>query len=199
MRRLGFGEKWRLWIKECLQTASASILVNGSPMDEFKMEKGLRQGDLIASFLFLIVDEGLNVLIESAVSKELFQGIPVGSDGLNISHLQFVDDTVIMGKANSGNIKAVKGILRWFELVSGLKINLTKVSYTHAMFPMNEGEWRLLISIANLDCSPSLTSGCQLVTLCVEESLGFQLLTTLIKSWQSGKRKACRLVAELHC
>ncbi|GKV38651.1 hypothetical protein SLEP1_g46541 [Rubroshorea leprosula] len=43
MRRLGFGEKWRLWIKECLQTASISVLVNGSPTEEFKMEKGLRQ------------------------------------------------------------------------------------------------------------------------------------------------------------
>ncbi|GLU23278.1 hypothetical protein SLE2022_393000 [Rubroshorea leprosula] len=40
MRRLGFGEKWRMWIKECLQTASISILVNGSPTDEFKMERG---------------------------------------------------------------------------------------------------------------------------------------------------------------
>ncbi|GLT37028.1 hypothetical protein SLA2020_113700 [Shorea laevis] len=64
MRRLGFGNKWRMWIKECLQTASVSILVNGSPTDEIKMERGIRQGDPIAPFLFLIVAEGLNVLIE---------------------------------------------------------------------------------------------------------------------------------------
>ncbi|GKV23714.1 hypothetical protein SLEP1_g33413 [Rubroshorea leprosula] len=48
MTRLGFGEKWRMWIKECLQTASISILVNGSPTEEFKMERGIRQGDPIA-------------------------------------------------------------------------------------------------------------------------------------------------------
>ncbi|GLT40906.1 hypothetical protein SLA2020_150040 [Shorea laevis] len=126
MWRLGFGEKWRTWIKECLQTASVLVLVNGSPTDEFKMEKGIRQSDLIAPFFFLIIAEGLNVLIESAISKELFQGVDIGLFGLNISHLQFVNDIVIMGKADPGNIKAVKGILRWFELVSGLKINFNK-------------------------------------------------------------------------
>ncbi|GKV07285.1 hypothetical protein SLEP1_g19080 [Rubroshorea leprosula] len=126
MRRLGFGEKWRLWIKECLQTASVSVLVNGSPTEEFKMEKGLRQ----------------------AVNKELFQGIPVGSGDLNISHLQFADDTVIMGKAEPGNIKAVKGILRWFELISGLKINFNKsVLYSCCV----SEEWRRMAA-ANLNC-----------------------------------------------
>ncbi|GKV50356.1 hypothetical protein SLEP1_g57064 [Rubroshorea leprosula] len=148
MRRLGFGEKRRLWIKECLQTASASVLVNGSPTEEFKMEKGLRQGDPIAPFLFLIVAEGLNVLIESAVNKELFQGIPIGSGGLNISHLQFANNTVIMGKANPSNIKAVKGILRWFELISGLKINFNKsVLYSCHV----SDEWRRMAA-ANLNC-----------------------------------------------
>ncbi|GKV43679.1 hypothetical protein SLEP1_g50940 [Rubroshorea leprosula] len=148
MRRLSFGEKWRLWIKECLQTASVSVLVNGSPTEEFKMEKGLRQGDPIASFLFLIVAEGLNVLIESAINKELFQGIPVGSGDLNISHLQFANDTAVMGKAELGNIKAVKGILRWFELISSLKINFNKsVLYSYHV----SNEWRRMAA-ANLNC-----------------------------------------------
>jgi len=40
-----------------------SVLVNESPMDHFKMKKGLRQGDLLALFLFLIVAEGLNALM----------------------------------------------------------------------------------------------------------------------------------------
>ncbi|GKV04879.1 hypothetical protein SLEP1_g16976 [Rubroshorea leprosula] len=43
---LGFGDKWRGWIKECLTFASVSILVNGSPTQEFKMQKGLRQGNV---------------------------------------------------------------------------------------------------------------------------------------------------------
>ncbi|GKV25647.1 hypothetical protein SLEP1_g35046 [Rubroshorea leprosula] len=148
MRRLGFGEKWRLWIKECLQTATVSVLVNGSPTEEFKMEKGLRQGDPIAPSLFLIVAEGLNVLIKSVVNKELFQGIPVGFGDLNISHLQFADDTVIMGKAEPGNIKVVKRILRWFELISSLKINFNKgVLYSCHVSDELRG-----MAAANLNC-----------------------------------------------
>ncbi|GKV47448.1 hypothetical protein SLEP1_g54350 [Rubroshorea leprosula] len=137
MGRLGFDKKWRTWIGECLQTASISILANGSPIDEFKMERGLRQGDLIAPFLFLIIVEGLNVLIESAISKELFQGVDISPFGLNISHLQFADDTIIIGKANLGNIKALKGMLRWFELISGLKINFGK-SVMHSLYVFDE-------------------------------------------------------------
>jgi len=57
--RLGFSEKWISWIKACLESASMSILVNGSPTKEFIPKKGLRQGDLLASFLFLIAAEGL--------------------------------------------------------------------------------------------------------------------------------------------
>ncbi|CAL0299064.1 unnamed protein product [Lupinus luteus] len=59
MERMGFCFKWRNWIKSCLQSNSVSILVNGSPTSEFSMARGLRQGDPIVHFLFLIVVEGL--------------------------------------------------------------------------------------------------------------------------------------------
>ncbi|XP_019427208.1 PREDICTED: uncharacterized protein LOC109335529 [Lupinus angustifolius] len=54
---MGLCVKWRNWIKSCLQSNSVSILVNGSPTREFNMVRGLRQGDPIALFLFLIVAE----------------------------------------------------------------------------------------------------------------------------------------------
>ncbi|GKV47995.1 hypothetical protein SLEP1_g54839 [Rubroshorea leprosula] len=126
MDRLGFGIKWRGWIMECLSTTRMSVLINGSPTEEFKARKGLQQGDPLSPFLFLMIGEGLNGLVQKVVSEGLLRGIEVGKRGLVISLLQFADDTIIMGKADTENIFMVKTILRWFELMSGLQINFSK-------------------------------------------------------------------------
>lgn len=55
MRRMCFEEKWRKWVGECLSTTKVSILVNGSPTEEFSVGRGLRQGDPPFSFIILIV------------------------------------------------------------------------------------------------------------------------------------------------
>ncbi|GLT35685.1 hypothetical protein SLA2020_101160 [Shorea laevis] len=126
LRRMGFGETWCGWIKECLQSSIVSILVNGSATREFKAKKGLRQGDPLSPLLFLIVAEGLNWIMKSAVQQGLFQGVEIGGGGLAISHLQFADDTILFGEATERNVWAAKSIMRTFELVSGLKINFSK-------------------------------------------------------------------------
>lgn len=60
LKDMGFGAKWIKWISFCIKTMKFSILVNGSPEGFFASERGLRQGDLLSSFLFLIAMEGLS-------------------------------------------------------------------------------------------------------------------------------------------
>ncbi|GKU90856.1 hypothetical protein SLEP1_g4800 [Rubroshorea leprosula] len=126
MLRLGFGQKWRGWIEECLKIAKVSILLNGSTTRQFKMHKGLKQGDPLYPFLFLIIAKGLNGIISSVVSLGLFEGIEIGHRDMKVSHLQFADDTIMFETALEENIWAAKSITSIFEIVSGLKINFGK-------------------------------------------------------------------------
>lgn len=74
-------------MRECVSSARVSILVNGSPTSEFSPQRGLRQGDPLSLFLFNIVAEGLNILLERAKQMGLIKGTAVGSIAFRITHL----------------------------------------------------------------------------------------------------------------
>ncbi|MCI24845.1 RNA-directed DNA polymerase (Reverse transcriptase), partial [Trifolium medium] len=102
-------------------------LVNGSPTDEFSLERGLRQGDPLFPFLFPLAAEGMNVLMTAMVENNLFTGYSVGAqETISISHLQFADDTLLMGVKSWANVRALRAVLVLFELMSGLKVNFNK-------------------------------------------------------------------------
>ena len=108
--KFGFGSRWIRWIKECVESARISILVNGSPTTEFRPQKGLRQGDPLSPFLFNVVAEGLNLLLKRAKELRIIKGVEVGSSEVNVSHLQFADDTIIFCEAKWAEIVAIKQI-----------------------------------------------------------------------------------------
>ncbi|GJU54017.1 putative RNA-directed DNA polymerase [Tanacetum coccineum] len=126
MSQMNFGPKWCNWISSCLSSSSVSVLVNGSASKEFKMECGLRQGDPLSPFLFLIVAEVLQVMIVDACNKGIFKGLSLADDGSNISLLQYADDALFFGEWSASNARHLVRILDCFHDVSGLKINLSK-------------------------------------------------------------------------
>ena len=95
MVKMGFGGRWRKWIRACVSTASLSVLINGSLSRQFKASRGLRQGCPLSLLLFNLVVETLSGLLHSAISHDLFKGIKVGFNDVMVSHLQFADDTLI--------------------------------------------------------------------------------------------------------
>jgi len=58
MRTLCFSDRWCRWIRACVFCGNLSVLVNGSPTEEINIQRGLKQGDPLAPFLFLLVVEG---------------------------------------------------------------------------------------------------------------------------------------------
>ncbi|GJY17125.1 putative RNA-directed DNA polymerase, eukaryota, reverse transcriptase zinc-binding domain protein [Tanacetum coccineum] len=126
MEQMGFSVKWRSWIHSCLNSAYASVLINGSPTKEFKLDRGLRQGDPLSPFLFIIAIEALNVTLLESTNNNIFHGIKVGKDKVHISHLQFTNDALIMGEWSLSNAKNLSRILTCFHLASGLRVNFNK-------------------------------------------------------------------------
>ncbi|MCI07030.1 cysteine-rich receptor-like protein kinase, partial [Trifolium medium] len=80
-----------------------------------------------SSFLFLLAADGLNVMMSALVSNRIFT--PYGirpQNSVSVSHLQFADDTLLVGVKNWANVRALKAVLILFESFSGLKVNFHK-------------------------------------------------------------------------
>ncbi|GJZ65083.1 cysteine-rich receptor-like protein kinase 8, partial [Tanacetum coccineum] len=131
---MGFSPKWRKWIRGCLESGYGSVLVNGSPTKEFKIQKGLCQVDPLSPFLFIIAVEALHVTIQEAKSKNLFVGAKVGLNKIDISHLQFADDALIIGTYFFSLFKDPKCVINYLEklrrnIFGGGSIDSNKMSW----------------------------------------------------------------------
>ncbi|GKB18467.1 putative RNA-directed DNA polymerase, eukaryota, reverse transcriptase zinc-binding domain protein [Tanacetum coccineum] len=126
MDKIGFGCKWRSCIKGCLRNARTSVLINGSPTKEFEIFRGLRQGDPLSPFLFILAMEGLHAFIYKATNLGIFKSFSIGVNNLRISHLMYPDDVIFMGEWSILNACNLLCILGCFFFVSGLKINVHK-------------------------------------------------------------------------
>ncbi|GKC30851.1 RNA-directed DNA polymerase, eukaryota [Tanacetum coccineum] len=125
LEAFGFGSTWCNWIRGTFCYAKTSILVNGSPSDEFHLHCGLKQGDPLSPYLFILVMESLHLSVSRAVDEGVFKGIRLHGS-LSLSHLFFADDALFMGEWSDSNLRGIIYILKCFFLASGLKINIQK-------------------------------------------------------------------------
>ncbi|XP_050280616.1 uncharacterized protein LOC126721610 [Quercus robur] len=127
--RMGFGEKWGRWMKMCISTARFSVLINRPPVGFFSSSCGLRQGDLLSPLLFLLVMEVLSRLLKRTKDGGFisgFQANPNTRGGLHISHLLFVDDTILFCDASKEQLLHIHMVLIFFEAITRLKVNVGK-------------------------------------------------------------------------
>ena len=100
---IGFGLKWRGWIKACVTSVHFSVLVDGSPEGFFGSSRGLRQGDPLSSFLFLLIMEVLSIILKKTEENNIIQGFHVGamnSVGVWLSLLLFTNDIILFRDAS---------------------------------------------------------------------------------------------------
>lgn len=109
MLKLGFHPKWVSWIMVCVFSVTYSILVNGVPHKCAKPSRGIRHGDHLSPYLFIMCVEALSCLLLHADNYGYISSFPMGSGSLRVSHLFFVDDSLIFCKANS---------IKWSRMLS---------------------------------------------------------------------------------
>ncbi|GJY31768.1 RNA-directed DNA polymerase, eukaryota [Tanacetum coccineum] len=125
LKKFGFGDKWCNWIQSCLRSSRGSIIINGSPTEEFYFQKGLKQGDPLSPFLFILVMESLHLSFQRVVDAGMFKGVQL-NPSLNLSHMFYADDAVFVGQWCDDNINILTHVLDCFYWASGLRINMSK-------------------------------------------------------------------------
>eukprot|EP00253_Pinus_taeda_P006641 PITA_06641 len=121
----GFSATWTRWIMNLITSPYFSVLLNGSPSMPFRPSRGIRQGDPLSPFIFILMVEGLSRLLHHVVSSNAVRGLALHS--LNpFSHQQFVDDTMLFGHPSSQEAKAFKSLRSLFSEASGTSINASK-------------------------------------------------------------------------
>ncbi|XP_057871389.2 uncharacterized protein LOC131077832 [Cryptomeria japonica] len=124
----GFKEEWVSWVLSCVTSSSFSILINGESSDWFSASRGLWQGDPLSPYLFIIMAEGLGRFIKSQVRQGRIHGWSWNNDLPPCSHLQFVDDTALMGLARVSEAVNFRRTLDIYLKAAGQSINDDKSS-----------------------------------------------------------------------
>lgn len=121
-----FDTKWVKWIMECLTSVNYTLLVNGNLTTSFQSSQGLRQGDPLSLYLFLICANILSISLLQAESSKRIQGVRVGKRGLFFTHLFSANDSLLFFRNDKYSLRNLQNSLDWYCNISGQKINLGK-------------------------------------------------------------------------
>ena len=128
MRKMGFHEKWISLIMMCVTMVSYSVLINSEPKGKIIPTRGLRQGDPISLYLFLLCVEGLSAMLKREERVVHIKGVAVSREASRISHLLFADDSIVFYRAIVEECDRVIKVLEDYEGDSGQMLNKEKTS-----------------------------------------------------------------------
>jgi hypothetical protein len=132
---VGYPPKFVNWIKESITNSRFTIALNGSLVGYFQRGKGLRQGDPISPYLFVISMEGSTRLLKRRVLEFRNFNFHPQCKQLQITHLIFANDLLLFSLANLPSIRLIKSVLEEFKDISSLALNPNKSEVFFAVVP----------------------------------------------------------------
>jgi hypothetical protein len=100
MRKLGFDNRWVNLLMSCVRTVSYAIIVNGQPFGQIIPTRGIRQGDPLSSYFFILCVAAMLTMIQHSACEGSIKGIAFSRGGIRINHLLFADDRLLFCRAN---------------------------------------------------------------------------------------------------
>ena len=149
---MGFDSHWIKLMMECITSVQYRVLLNGQPRGLIVPHRGLRQGDPLSPYLFILCTEALIANIRKAEAEKQLTGMKVARACPSISHLLFADDSLFFCKAQKEECRTILRILTEYEHVSGQLINFDKssIQFGHEIEEVTRQELRDILGIQNL-------------------------------------------------
>ena len=142
-------------IMSCVSLVSTSLFFNGGCLDSFCPTRGIRQGDPLSPYLFILCLEFLGHLIQEKCDAKLWSPVKASRSGPSFSHLFFVDDLVLFASADLDNCHTIKAVLNEFCFRSGQSVSEAKSRVF--FFPNMEPDQRDILSgILGFNSTPNL-------------------------------------------
>lgn len=128
--RLGFHRRWIDWIMLCVRSVSYTVLLNGQAYGHIVPERGIRQGDPLSPFLFILCTEALVHVMNQAELKGRITGMKLTTKCPSVQHLLFADDSLFMCRATLAECTEFLRCVKLYGIASGQEINFQKSSIT---------------------------------------------------------------------
>ena len=126
MEKMGFNVWWIELVMRCVDSVSYDIKHGGYEMATINPRRGLRQGDPLSPYLFIMCMEGLSAMIRRYEAEKWIHGVKVCRKAPVITHMMFADDSYGYCKANEQEAVRFRELLEKFEVASGQQINRQK-------------------------------------------------------------------------